>query len=1022
MSKAKLSILTIFLSIFFCKSLLAESRCTSTSIETTLRSKNINLEKQINSITFLIEKSGFPQLPLELIFQVDVTDSEQVKRRLLEVRKLTTVDSVQKTRDYEALLRCATEAKEQSEIAEYAKRAADLNILKVKFFEFPEDKQRVLVENYISQRSLSNDRATVQKEVQKTEAALVKAQNQLNQSSETLDDSGGTSKDEDLAVAKTTLQQYLADYATEHLEFLKLIEEKKASLDKIKAEVGSLVQREQGDNANVAELLPLSNLIWEQTVDFISDLFKGLNVGTQIDLPEPLEPQNKFSDEDAKDYSTYIKSYADAKRGRLDQTQKRTEIVNDLRFQAFQVLTEAGQLRSRLFSSCDRTSNCNGHRSLNAKNLADFAREIEIVPIKVQAGSVAKVLEFKGKLSAGVDGWIDLFQQIVALFILLAIPLILLRTLNWFNAKLDSTRKSILSRSMMDFRKRTSIALWISKINPFIPASGMAIGIWTARQLIETTDIRELSQFLFYFQLYFIYRIVRLLVQILLEILFSSESVGDLREQRQKAESSAKRISRLIFIEYAFLFLVETTARRALVYGLASEIIFYFNLVFIFWEAYRWNQQILDASKLRFPKFAEQLDKLLASKILVFLSGPFLILAVGLRDLSYFVYSYLIRLDFFKKIHSEIFRRRIEADAEEETKNAPSESYLKQFDYYLPADKTILVTRQASATENTVDTINSWLIGRATEDLIIIVGNRGMGKTTVLNSIAKSFSGEIKVVRPSPKTIEVAAFFKFLSSAFDSEIDSIDSFVRMESELKEKIVVLVDDVQNLFLGEISGFEIYKTFVEILSLKTKNIFWCLSVNSRSWSYLKGALGQEHLYGKVFELTPWRDFEIQELILKRHELTGFSRQFDKSIKAYGASGDALGQQAETQFFRLLWGQSRGNPRSALMYWISAISQTGSDKIVVGVPSFVSSSLVSSMSDDSLFLLASIARHESLTQTEMHSVTSIPNTVIRKCMKEALDKNLVWSDSSGRYRISSRAQYVIDYFLIGKNFLYE
>ena len=1020
MSKPKLSVALIFLSIFFCKNLFADSQCTSTS--TALKSKSSNLEKQIESITFLIEKSGFPQLPLELVFQVDVTDSEQVKRRLLEVRKLTTVDSVQKTRDYEALLRCTSEAKEQSEIAEYARRVAYLNILKVKFFEFPEDKQKVLVENYISQRSLSNDRATVQKEVQKTEAALTEAQSKLSQSSETFGDSDGASKDEDLAVAKTTLQQYLADYATEHLEFLNLIEEKKVSLDKIKAEVGALIQREQSDNANVAELLPPSNLNWEQTVDFISDLFKGLNVGTQIDLPEPLESQNKFSDEDAKDYSTYIKAYAEAKRARLDQTQKRTEIVNDLRFQAFQVLTEAGQLRSRLFLNCDRTSKCDGHRSLNAKNLADFAREIEIVPIKVQAGGVSKVLEFKGKLSAGIDGWIDLFQQVVALFILLAIPLILLRTLNWFNVKLDSTRKSILSRSMMDFRKRTSIALWISRINPFIPASGMAIGIWTARQLIETTDIRELSQFLFYFQLYFIYRIARLLVQILLEILFPSESVGDLREQRQKAENSAKRISRLIFIEYAFLFLVETTARRALVYGLASEFIFYFNLVFIFWESYRWNQQILDASKLRFSKFTEQFDKLIASKLLVFLSGPFLILAVALRDFIYFVYSYLIRLDFFKKIHSEIFRRRIEADAEEEAKNAPSESYLKQFDYYLPADKSILVNRQASATESTVNTINSWLAGRATDDLIIIVGNRGMGKTTVLNSIAKSFSGEVNVIRPLPKTIEPGEFFKFLSSAFDSDIDSIDSFIRMESELQEKKVVLVDDVQNLFLGEISGFEVYKAFVEILSLKTKNIFWCLSVNSRSWSYLKGALGQEHLYGKVLELTPWRDFEIQELILKRHELTGFSRQFDKSIKAYGASGDNLGQQAETQFFRLLWGQSRGNPRSALMYWISAISQTGSDKIVVGVPSFVSSSLVASMSDDSLFLLASIARHESLTQTEMHSVTSIPNTVIRKCMKEALDKSLVWSDSSGRYRISSRAQYVIDYFLIGKNFLYE
>lgn len=77
---------------------------------------------------------------------------------------------------------------------------------------------------------------------------------------------------------------------------------------------------------------------------------------------------------------------------------------------------------------------------------------------------------------------------------------------------------------------------------------------------------------------------------------------------------------------------------------------------------------------------------------------------------------------------------------------------------------------------------------------------------------------------------------------------------------------------------------------------------------------------------------------------------------------------------------------------------------------------------MSDDALFILAAIARHDSLTHEELQEITGIPDNVIRKCIKEAHDKNLVWSDKEERIRISSRAQYVVDYFLIGKNFLYE
>lgn len=1003
-----------------CLQAFATSNCLE--IGKAAEGKILNLEKQISSLRFLLEKEGAPILPLELVFQIDVKDQEQVSRRLKEVRNFSTIESVLKSRETEGFAQCNSDPKFKVIFQNVSERIANLNSLKLKFFEFPIDKRAIFVDNYTSQRVLRTNKNSIEQDVQETETALNDAQNKLGEASEDLADGTSQPNDEDLAVAVTSLQQYLADYASEHLDFLKTISEKKEKLENIRFAVSESVKKEQEEVADIRSILADANTSWEKTVDFISELFKGIEVNTRVDLPEPMAPKSSFSKEQSIKYSEYLKEFNKSKSARIELAQKRTQIINDLRSQAFQLLSESGQLRSRLFLKCDKADNCNDHRGLNSKNLSDFAREVEIIPIKIQAGAISKAIEFKGKVSAGVDGWIDLFQQIIALFILLLIPLTLLKLLNWFSGKLDSTRKSILNRSMMDFRKRTSIALWITRLNPFIPTVGMAFGIWLARQLIETTDISELSQLLFYFQLYFIYRIFRTLLQISLEVLFASESISDLKIQRIKVESSANRISRLIFIEYAFLFLIESTARKALIYGLLSTLVFYFNIIFIFWESYRWNRQILDAYETRFPAHSIYLRRLSSSKILYFFTCPALFGTVALHDLLIFIYSYLIKLDFFKKIHSEIFRRRIEADAEDQVKLSPSEYYLRQFDYYLPAEAEILVKRENSPAERIKSIINSWRSGKTSEDLVIIVGNRGMGKTTVLNSIAKSIGEQSAVARPPAKTVETQDFFKFLSETLGSEVDSIDALLKVDKDLSEKKIVLIDDIQNVFLGKIGGFEVYKTFVEILSLKTKNIFWCLSVNSRSWSYLKGALGHEHLYGAIIELSSWRDSEIQDLILKRHEVSGVSRQFDKSIKAYGATGDALGQQAETQFFRLLWGQSRGNPRSALMYWISAISQTDAGNIVVGVPSFVNSSLVSTMSDESLFLLASIARHESLTQSEMRAVTRIQNSVIRKCMKEALDKDLVWVNTEGRYRISSRAQYVIDYFLIGKNFLYE
>ena len=1000
-----------------------EIKCSE--VESTIEAKSANLQSQIDSIKSLLMGSGAPvtPLPIDLLFKVDLKNQEQVLRRLKEVRKLTDTTFAMKTVDVQEVASCFKDPNKSSEVNALVGKLVELSSEKVRFFELEPEKRNILIESYNSRRALQSDQSLVNKEVANTEEALGRAQKRLSDLS-TAPAEKSDAQEEDLAVSFASLQQYLADNANDHLEFLKLVNEKKATLEELRNKLNAILKEEQTPQRSPRQVLNTANVAWENAVDFISELFSGLQISASIDLPSLLPPKATFNESQSKEYSKYVNEYKAAQEARLQQTKKRTQIVDDLRIQAFQLLSESGKLRSRLFTECDKTESCDGYRSLNSGNLSDIAREIEIIPVKVRAGGTAKFLEVKGKFNAGFDGWLDLFQQFIAFIVLLLIPIILFKSLVWVNSKLDATRKAILAKSIMDFRKRTSLALWISRINPFIPAAGMALGIWIARQLVETTDIRELSQFIFYFQLYFVYRLFRLLAQIGLELLFSSESVADLKSQRERVELSARRISRLVFIEYALLHLIETTVRKALLYGVISSFVSYFNIFFIFWECSRWSREIAGAFKVRFPKYPRQLERILSSRKLLTLSSPFLLIAVAANDFARFLYSRLIKLDFFKKIHSEIFRRRIESDSEDDTasKREPPPEYLKEFDYYLPAEGSIFVSREDSTSASIGNSIQSWLSGKSTEDLVLVVGNRGMGKTTILNSLAKRLGPSSIVHRATPKTTDLDNFYSFLSEILKAPIKSVRDVEKLDESLTEKTVLILDDIQNFFLGKIGGFEVYNAFVEVLSLRTRNLFWCLSVNSRSWAFLKGSLGQEHLYGKVIELLPWRDFEIQNLILKRHDISGFKREFHQSIKAYGASGDTLGQQAETQFFRLLWGQSRGNPRSALMYWISAVSLAEKNKIVVGVPSFISSSLVGTMSDDSLFLLASIARHESLTQDEMQSVTSIQSTVIRKCVKEALDKELVWADASGRYRISSRAQYVIDYFLIGKNFLYE
>jgi hypothetical protein len=550
----------------------------------------------------------------------------------------------------------------------------------------------------------------------------------------------------------------------------------------------------------------------------------------------------------------------------------------------------------------------------------------------------------------------------------------------------------------------------------------MSLIIHMARSLIETTDLRELSFFLFYLEVYFVYRAVRLLLKILIELLFSSESLDLATNMSLKAEISARRLSRLFFTQYILLHLIEDAVRRALVYGIFSAFIFLISAALLLYEIKNWQNEIIQSFENRFPVIWKKIQGSIESR-LKFVYLPFLFILVLGHDIFHLISSQLIKFDFFKRLLSEVFKKKLEqSDTVPQEKQKAGETYLSVFDYYLPAKKEFYIDRDPMVAKQTLKNVNSWLKEESLENLVILVGNRGIGKTTSVKMIFDKIESENKLFCwVSPKICTAETFYNWLSLLLKTKIESIQDFVSYEKSLEGKKILVVDDIHNFFIGKIGGFRAYEAFMEILGLETSKIFWCLTVNSHAWTYLLGIFGKEHFYGNVYTMRMWTDAEIQNLILARHNCTGFTRSFDRSITAYG-TGNVLGEQAETQFFRLLWGQSRGNPRSAMMYWISAISQPTDNQVHVGVPKFINSSVVGTMSTQSLIVLSAISRHDSMTLEELVTVTGIERLVLRKCLKESLDKGLVWSDSEKRIRISSRAQNAIDYYLIGKNFLYE
>lgn len=807
-------------------------------------------------------------------------------------------------------------------------------------------------------------------------------------------------------------RSYLIDLSEKQAQFLESIEVRRKGLEQLNVNLREIEGKINWSTAHdVSQAYSQTSSIWRETVTDLVNLYSDLGLDKF-----PSAPSEKVEDS--------LQREADEKREIF--LRQRVKVVDQLKAQTFKLLSVSGTLRAKILRRCDQLE-CRRPQGLEEESLRDVYLEIKIVPFKLLSAGLSKWIEFDSKLGAGLKGWVDLARQVFILFLLLLIPFFLIRFLRWSANQLDQLRRDLFSRSMLDYKKRTQLALLIARLNPFLPSLGMVFSLHIARRLLGTTDLQELSGFLFYVEVFFIYRVVRRLFEAGFEVVFSTDAVDQFKNRKEKIRRSAARISRLIFVEFVILHLIEDAVRQALAYELFSNIIFWYNIALLFVESFHWRIEIERAFQKRFPSVWKRLENLSLKWPLILLL-PVLLLFIALQDILIFTWRYLARFDLVKRLMSELLKKRLESsDFEESTRVAVPKEYLDIFDYYLPADQELYVELSDSGVSLTLKAIDKWLQGKTShideQDLLIIIGNRGMGKTTSLQQIYHRLPNEVdkRLVEIQSKILSSQDLFSWLSKALDAPVTKLEDILDLDEGLDKPLVLCIDDIHNLFLSSIGGFEAYRMFLEILGLKTEKLFWCLTVNQRSWDYLIGFFGSEHFYGQLVKLRPWKDFEIQKLIVSRHNRSHLRRQFDDSIRAYGA-GDVLGQQVETQFFRLLWGQARGNPRSSLMYWISAVSFRGMGTIHVGVPRFVESSVVSSLSNDSLFLLAAIAKHGSLVFSELSQVTGISHFTVRKFLKLARAKDLIWVDKDEKIRITSKTQYVIDYYLIGKNFLYE
>jgi len=683
----------------------------------------------------------------------------------------------------------------------------------------------------------------------------------------------------------------------------------------------------------------------------------------------------------------------------------------------FEKLLIIGNLRTQYLADYKIKDSLFDLENLDQQFLLDLKREFQLIPMKVFAEFLLKIKYVKENLSLGLKGFKELFVDLFAFLLLLIVPFVTWVILRRIKGKLkiillDYKRNRFKSSS--NYQKFRGLKILVSY--------GPDTVMYLLLRYLRSSE-NSLSFLFAIAEIYFLYKIVVTLCYYILSFVFDrSTPKSEAKEFEVKKKTNSKRIG-YFFLTYSLIFHLIQYIVGGGVTSLVLIILIQINIIaLVFIISASWAQEIREALiKRTNDGFGQRVAKSLSSKRKWIFSLIGFIYLVWLR-VSNAIMKSLERFDFVKQVSAKLFKRKlISTDSFQETEviKIPAD-YKELFDSetndenFVEPNNTLLPVVE--------EHIDAWIKNPNEENSIAICGHKGAGKSTFINQVRNRYEGKLKIITISFDqriTSENDLIDKMYELLGLEKSDSILPLINADKEMQQTIVVL-ERCHNLFISHLDGFKAYKKLLEVINTRFNNIFWLATFNENSWDFLSAVYGKNEGFRFVFKIRGWSDTDIQNMILKRHKLSQYEISFDRILRAIGNYDSESMEEAQEQFFRVLWEQSQGNPRIAVYLWLSSLTFRNNKKVYIGLPQNDGLKELATFSDNTLFVYAAIVKHENLSVSQAMRVTNLEEGIVRHSMKLGLENDILLRDDRGQYTFFVRYNFRVINYLKKKNLI--
>ncbi len=325
----------------------------------------------------------------------------------------------------------------------------------------------------------------------------------------------------------------------------------------------------------------------------------------------------------------------------------------------------------------------------------------------------------------------------------------------------------------------------------------------------------------------------------------------------------------------------------------------------------------------------------------------------------------------------------------------------------------------------------TWLQQRR-RGLQVVTGDRGIGRSTLLDHLGRALSVDHKVLSVGPqgridgpesaRAWLAAAVLGRSAGPPPSREELIDEI----SLLPGPRVFLVDDVERLFLREVGGFAALRVVLQVLHATSDEHFWVCSFHGPTWSYLRGVPGvfDPAYFQRVHALPAVGPSELGRWLSTTAQQAELELSFD-DLAGIGPStleAARLRNRARAAFWRLLADSSAGNPSVARRLWLDgATLREGT--LEMGMFDAPAAVELQDLSDNELFVLTAVVVHDQLAVDPLARALNLPRSGVRTACQRLVAREILASDGfevSSVYRLELPWLPAVERHLRNKNFL--